>query len=291
MAVDPDVLVLPAFSASDYAASEGSGAPDEVSHWLAHYDFSTRTTVPGLADPLRADPDASVALARTGIGKAAAATTVGALVAAPAVDLAGTDVVTAGIAGCPPAAGTVGSVFVADRVVDWDLKHRIDGQIHPLSWRTRDYVWDLDADLVERAVEAVAGADLDGATTASRLTDRYDDEREPTVGVGATVSGDELWHGTAAAEQVERLCDAYGVGGFVTTEMEDAGTAAALERAGLLDRYVSVRAVSNFDRPPEGGDPLESVAWIDYEGGVETVFRAGRAVVEALRGTDRDATT
>jgi hypothetical protein len=31
--------------------------------------------------------------------------------------------------------------------------------------------------------------------------------------------------------------------------MEDAETATALERFGLLDRYLSVRAVTNYDRP------------------------------------------
>lgn len=301
MTIDPEVLLLPAFASEDYDGtavgmeSVGSGsadpdeaaegattAVDEVGLWLDHFDFTEQTAVTGLPGPLRYDPAADVALARTGIGKAAAATTVGALVATPAIDLRGAHVVSVGVAGAPPTVGTVGSVFVADSVVDWDLKHRVDGDVFPLAWRTHDYVWDLDDGLVERVAEAAREADLANPSPARTLRGRYGDDRAPAVGVGATVCGDEVWHGAAAASEVDALCRAYGVEGFVTTMMEDAGTAAALERAGLLDRYVSLRAVSNFDRAPEGGDPHESVAWLDFETGVENVFRAGRAVVGAL---------
>lgn len=282
MTIQPDALVLPAFARSDYAG--GPDAPDEIERWVSAYDFRETVDVPGLAGPLRYDPGPGVALTRTGIGKAAAASTVGGLLAADAVDLDGSVVASVGIAGCPPSAGTVGSVFVADAVVDWDLKHRIDGELRPLVWRTGDYVWDLDGDLVERAASAAESVDLDDSTKARGLRRRYDDHRTPSVGVGTTVCGDEVWHGETAAGQVEALCDAYDVEGFVTTEMEDAGTATALSRAGLLDRYVSVRAVSNFDRPPAGTDPGESFESIDFELGVENAFRAGRAVVEALAG-------
>ena len=291
MTIQPDALVLPAFARSDYAG--GPDAPDEIERWLRTYNFRETVSVPALAGPLRFDPEANLALARTGIGKAAAAATVGGLLATDAVDLAGSLVASVGIAGCPPAVGTVGSVFVADRVVDWDLKHRLDGDVRPLVWRTGDYVWDLDADLVEQAAAAARGASLADSASARSLRGRYEADpgvsaghRRPSVGVGPTVCGDEVWHGGAAAQQVETLCDAYGVDGFVTTEMEDAGTASALARADLLDRYVSVRAVSNFDRPPAGVEPGESFEWLDFELGVENAFRAGRAVVEDLTGVE-----
>ena len=287
MTIQPDALVLPAFARSDYAG--GPDAPDEIERWLRTYDFRETVDVPGLAGPLRFDPEASLALARTGIGKAAAASTVGALLATDAVDLDSAVVASVGIAGCPPAVGTVGSVFVADRVVDWDLKHRLDGETRPLVWRTGDYVWDLDADLVDRAATAARAASLADSDSARAMRGRYEDHpahssghRTPSIDVGPTVCGDEVWHGDAAAEQVEALCDTYDVDGFVTTEMEDAGTATALSRADLLDHYVSVRAVSNFDRPPAGTAPEDTFESIDFELGVENAFRAGRAVVETL---------
>jgi len=282
----PDVLVLPAFSAADYdpagvgtpgdagvAAAEGSDAPDELGRWLDAYD-AREVAVSGTGGPVYYD-DAGVAIAPTGIGKAAAAATVGALAAGDALDLGAAHVVTAGVAGCPPAAGPVGSVFVADAVVDWDLKHRTDGGVGPLDWRARDYVWHLDADLVERAAAAAERADLRAAGV---------DDREPGVAVGPTLCGDEHWHGRRLAAQAATLCGAYGLDGYVTAEMEDAGTATALERAGLLDRYVSVRAAANFDRQPPGGDPAESVREMALDVATGNAFRAGREVVEALAG-------
>ncbi|MEF8838699.1 MAG: phosphorylase [Haloarculaceae archaeon] len=278
MPIHPDALVLPAFARSDYAG--GPDAPDEIERWVSAYDFRETVDVPGLPGPLRYDPGPGVALTRTGIGKAAAASSMGGLLAADAVDLTDTIVASVGIAGCPPATGTLGSVFLADAVVDWDLKHRLDDDIRPLVWRTGDPVWALDPALVEPAASAAESVALEDSVSARGLRMRYDDHRSPSIGIGPTVCGDEVWHGETAAGQVEALCEFYDVDGFVTTEMEDAGTAMALSRAGLLDQYVSVRAVSNFDRPPAGMDPGESLGWIDLELGVENAFRAGHAVVE-----------
>ncbi len=278
MSLTPSVVVLPAFGADDNA-----GPVSEVAPWIDAYDFDA-VTVDGVAHPVYHDDD--VVLAPTGIGKAAAATTVTALAAGDAVDLADATVVSAGIAGAPPTAGTIGSVFVADAVVDWDPKLRIDDDVSPPRWAT-DHVWTLDEELVERAAEAAGTVDLSDDDRARELRERYDDDRTPTVGVGPTVGSDELYHGRRVTAAVERLCGWYGLDGYVTTEMESGGTAAALERFGLLDRYVSVRAVSNFDREPPGGDPTGSIERIRFEVAIENAARVGRAVVEALREDGR----
>lgn len=281
MTLAPDVLVLPAFSDAEYQGD--ADAPDEIEYWLAGFEFERERAIPGLPGPLRFAPAAGLALARTGIGKAAAGASVGALVASKTVDLSATTILTVGIAGCPPAAGPVGSVFVADRVVDWDRKHRVGDDIRPISWRPADYEWGLDTTLAEQVAEAAADATLADSPSAQELRARYDDTRDPTVGVGPTVCGDELWHGRKVARQVEALCTAYGIDGYVTTEMEEVGTVTALDRAGLLEQYASVRAVSNYDRAPPGGDPRESADWIDIGLGAENAYRAGRAVVRALQ--------
>jgi len=274
VSLTPSVVVLPAFAVEDNA-----GSVSEVAPWLDAYDFEP-LAVDGVAHPVQYDDD--VVLAPTGIGKAAAATTVTALAAGNAVDLTDARIVTVGIAGAPPSAGTIGSVFVADAVVDWDPKLRFDDAIAPPRWAA-DHVWRLDESLVERAAEAAETVELvDGDDGVRRLRERYDDDRTPSVGVGPTVGSDELYHGRQITKAVERLCDWYGLDGYVTTEMEGGGTAAALERFGLLDRYVSVRAVSNFDREPPGGDPAESIERIRFEVAIENAVRAGRAVVERL---------
>jgi len=271
--LDLDALVLPAYD-------DLEGLPGEAEPWRDRYTLDETLELAGLSTPLR--HDGRVGIVPTGIGKSAAAATVAACFADDTLDLDDTTLVTVGIAGAHPSVGTVGSVVVADSVVDWDLKERVDGRVGPLSWRARDYVWNLDDSLVERAAGAARDADLADSDAAQALRAAYDDERSPGVAVGPTVCGDEVWHGEAAAADVERLCGAYGVDGYATTEMEDAGTATALARFDALDRYVSLRAVSNFDRAPPGGDPAESAGEFCFGLATENAFRAGRAVVAAL---------
>ncbi len=274
MTIHPEVVVLPAFTDAEY-----TGDASEVEPWLDRYEFAS-LDVPGVDHPVRHAPDAGLVLAPTGIGKAAAATTVSALAAGDAVALDDATIITVGIAGVAPAAGTLGSVFVADRVVDGDIKLRLGETTRPMEWLVDDYVWELDSDLRDRAVRAASEAALADSDEAAAIRADYDDDRSPTVATGTTVCGDEVYHGTAAAAQIDARCAAVGIDSFATTEMEDAGTATALERFGLLDQYVSIRAAANFDREPPGGDPDESITRDVFELGIENAVRAGAAVVD-----------
>jgi len=273
MTLSPDVLVLPAFTEAEY-----TGDASEVDPWLAHYEFDRTLDVDGLVYPLRLTTENGLALTSTGIGKSAAATTVAALAAT--CDLSETTILSVGIAGCRPNAGTLGSVFLADWVVDWDIKLRIGDTTGPMQWLVDDYAWQLDEPLVDRATAAAREVELADSEAARTIRDRYDDSRQPTVDVGPTVCGDEVYHGTDTAAQVETLCEFYGIQGFATTEMEDAGTATALDRFGLLEQYISVRAAANFDREPPGGDPAESITHDVFDLGVENAFRVGQRLVE-----------
>ena len=167
-------------------------------------------------------------------------------------------------------------------MVDWDIKLRIGETTSRMQWLVDDYVWDLNEDLADRAVAAARDATLADSNRAAEIRQQYDDSRSPEVGVGTTVCGDEVSHGAATAAQVDALCESYGVDGFVTTEMEDAGTATALERFGLLDQYMSIRAAANFDREPAGGDPAESIQQDVFDLGIENAIRVGKAVVDDL---------
>lgn len=274
MTLHPDVVVLPAFTDAEY-----TGDASEVDPWLDRYEFAS-LDVPGVVHPVRHAPNAGLVLAPTGIGKAAAATTVSALAAGDAVALDDATIISVGIAGVVPAAGTLGSVFVADRVVDGDIKLRIGETTSRMQWLVDDYVWDLDSDLVGRAAGVASDVELADSDEAAAIRADYDDDRSPTVATGPTVCGDEVYHGTAAAAAVDSLCDSYGIDSVATTEMEDAGTATALERFGLLNQYVSIRAAANFDREPAGGDPDESITRDVFALGIENAVRAGAAVVE-----------
>jgi purine nucleoside permease len=269
------VVILPAFTNAEY-----TGDASEVAHWHDRYDFDQEVDIAGCKHELLYASAADIALVPTGIGKSAAATTVAALAAGDTVDLDEAILLTVGIAGCNPAVGTLGSVFVTDRVVDGDIKLRIGETTRRMQWLVDEYVWELNTDLVTRAREASEGVELADSEAARAIRTDYDDDRSPTVETGPTVCGDEVYHGTTTATQVQQLCESYGINEFTTTEMEDAGTVTALERFGLLDQYVSIRAASNFDREPAGGDPTASIERDVFELGTENAVRVGHAVVQ-----------
>jgi purine nucleoside permease len=296
-----DVLVLPAFAAEDFTLpdADDEDAPTELDRWLDAYEFDRAVEIPGANAPVRYTDD-GIGLTPTGMGKSEAAATVAALLAAPELDLSDAHFVTAGVAGAPPDVATLGAVFVADAVVDWDRKHRwadepSDGDtceavppIDLLKYRPHDYAFALDEDLVATAVEAADGVELADAEDAAAHRQRFDEataRSEPFVGVGATVCGDEFWHGWAFAEQAQWLVEQYDAGVYATSEMEDFGTATALDRFGALDRYLSVRGVANFDRPAPGRSARDG---LDAEGGfalnlaVENAFRVASAVADRL---------
>lgn len=287
--IEPSVLVLPAFSAADMAVAE---PPDELQRWLDAYDLAAHD-VPGVPAPVHAGE--GIAVTPTGIGKPAAAATVSTLCAASGVDLADAHVLSVGVAGIAPAAGPLGSVVLAETVVDWDRKYRWGGgesaekgdtadpdpPIAPLEFRTRDPAYQLDADLLDRVERAVAGADL-----RATADPRADGESGPAVHRGVSVCGDEFWYGEAMAGQVDWLLGQYGLGPHLATQMEDYATAAALARFDRLDRYAAVRAAANYDRPSAGESPArvtEGVGAFDFETATLNAFRAGRRVVETLR--------
>lgn len=274
MTVDPDVLVLPAFDDID-------GLPGEVTPWQERYDLDVTTGIPGVDEPVC--HDGTVAVVPTGIGKVRAATTTAALVAADSIDLSDALVLSVGIAGGPPAVD-IGSVVVGDAILDWDDKCRFDdsssqrrsgetettGPIEPNPYTAGQGVYKLDGDRVA-AIREMATDVPDG----------------PRIHGGTNVCGDELWHGRAIATKVESLVDEFGLGPYRATEMEDAGTAGALERFDMLDRFASIRGISNHDRATGSGTGGAMVETETLAPGVETglaaAVRVAQRVIEVHR--------
>jgi|AntRauTorcE11898_2_1112593.scaffolds.fasta_scaffold02530_3 purine nucleoside permease len=300
--VAPAVLVLPAFDADDFVlgdgAFDGDVLPHELERWVDAYDVERAVSVPGANAPVLVAADGEVAVTTTGMGKSAAAATVAACCACPRLDLSETTFLSVGVAGAPPSRATLGSVFVADAVVDWDVKHRwSESDAEPgerpvdlLRYRPEDYVHRLDEDLVSRALELGRDVDLADDPELDAYRECYPHAAataDPGVDVGTTLTGDEFWHGETTGAYADWLCKAYDAGPYCTTQMEDYATATALERFGYLDRYLGVRAVVNFDRPAPGQSVRAS---LDEESGgfalevaLENAFRVGRAIVEKAR--------
>lgn len=268
MTVDIDALVLPAFDDLD-------GLPGEAAPWRAAYDLEGTVRIDGVPTPLRYS-DRGLAVVPTGIGKTAAATTTTALATSDRLDLEGTLVLSVGVAGGPPSL-PVGSVVVADAIADWDDKCRVDpndegGPIAENPYTGAQGVFELDAELVAKACELAGDADLAPIADADA----------PAVVTGTNLCGDEIWHGHELAEQATWFVETHGVGPYRATEMEDAGTAAALERFGRLDRYLSVRGISNHDRPEPGVSARDSLLDPTFEEGFETGIENAVAVARTV---------
>jgi purine nucleoside permease len=278
MVVDLQALVLPAFDGLDAAPIDG-----ELGPWRAAYDLDQRVDVPGVEAPLRHD-GAGLAVVPTGVGKVAAASTTTAVCASETVSLADSLVLSVGIAGAPPDL-PIGSVVLADSIVDWDDKVRLDDEgtgepIEPDPYTGTAGVIDLDSALVARAKSVGETVSLvgDGSTA------------KPTLTVGTNVCADELWHGRQIAARVTRFVAERDRGPYRATEMEDAGTARALRRFGLADRYLSVRGVSNHDRPEPGTAARDSFFGAEaadsasaFRAGLESAVRVARAIVDDAR--------
>lgn len=293
--VDPDDPVRPAALVVPAVATDPL---NERGPWLDRHEIVDAISIPGAETPLYLTSE-KIAITTTGIGKSDAAVTTTALLATPGVDIDSAYVLSAGIGGAPPTAGALGSVAIADAVVDWDKKHRwdrttesedSDRSIDLLNYRPRDYVWHLDDRLVETAVDAAETATLQTDETALEYQREYPDAPEtgPTVTRGTTVTGDEFWHGPQYAGEVEWLCAQYDATLYVTTQMEDASTVLALDRFGLADRYLSVRAIANYDRSAPG-EPVEE----SFDGteaslalAVDNAERVGASVVDRLVAID-----
>lgn len=281
------VLVLPAF------VGEGDD-PCELRRWLDGYEFDRSLAVPGVDHPLRYTGD-GLGVVPTGMGKAEAAATTAFVAGSSRVDLREAYVLSVGIAGVSPAAGTLGSVFLADAVVDWDHKYRLDPEETPatgvLPYRRRDPVYRLNADLAREASDVVADLPLVDEPELEAIREQYDHDAarsNPGVGVGTTVSGDEYWHGSTLAARAQWFLDSYDAGRLCTTQMEEYGTATALARAGCLDRYLSVRAGVNFDRPPRSQSSRESFeageGRVELSVGLENAYRVGSALADVFLG-------
>lgn len=279
----PSVRVLVATSFGPDVAADGSG---ELGRWLDGYgEFSREVPVAGASTPLYVT-DHGVGVIATGMGPTRAAASVTACLASDDVDTDQSYVLSAGVAGISPHAGTVGSVVVTDHVVNWDAKKRYDDRtVEPWGFGP-PHAYALNSAFVAAAERAASGVTLEDTSAARRHRERYDATPAvdaPGIETGTSVAGADFWYGHALAADVAELVDAYDAGTYATTECEGFGTAVACDRFGLLDRYLGVRAAANFDRPPAGGDRSDS-DWRMTGAAFRNAYRAGRAIADEIAG-------
>ena len=287
MATELDVLILPAYD-------DLPGLPSEVAPWHEVYPLDETRSISGIDRPLRCTAD-GIGVLPTGVGKIAATRTVTALTGDPTIDLDETVVISAGIAGGPPARVTVGSIVVASSIVDWDNKLRFDrppvgadSAIAPNPYNRAGAVVDLNEELIDLAVSAMDRIDLAKAIGPA-ATATGSEVEPPSIHVGTNLCGDELFHGVAIAGEAEWHVSSVDRAPYLATEMEDMGTARSLAGVGAIERYRSIRAISNPDRPIDGGSSIDERELADGA----TVALAGlvpavAAVIDILHGRDTD---
>jgi purine nucleoside permease len=290
---------------------------DEAQAWLGSRALGRAVPVPGLPaeyPEVRCGAD-RVCLVTVGEGHANAAASVAALVFSRVFDLRRTWWLLTGVAGIDPGRGTLGSAAWARWLVEWGLQWELDARERPRGWPTGltgiqtrgprqrpelrygTELFRLDEALLRRALDLSRGVALadSAAARATRAAYPPPANRPPGVIQCDTVSADIWWSGRLLADRAEawtRLLTA-GRARYCTTQQEDNATFAALLRgdaAGLLDarRVAALRAGSNFNRPPPGGNAARNLLGFADRGGfapaLENLVRAGTPLVDAIAG-------
>lgn len=310
----PKVVVVAMFE----PGKDTGDLPGEYQLWVERLKLDRVFPLPSAYHDVRANADGSVIGIVTGVGNTRAAVTIMALGSDPRFDLTKSYWLVAGIAGIDPAEGTLGSAVWSDWVVNGDLAHEIDPREVPADWPTgyvplrknRPYegvpdgedssqVFRLNTGLVDWAFELTKDMKLadteEIALRRAAFTGYPNALQPPGVLRGDTLSSETYWHGKVLNEWANGWVKYHtgGQGRYVTTAMEDIGTAQALTwlaRSGKVDarRLLVLRTASNFDMQPPGVTAVESMfgeKFTHYSGympSLEAAFLVGNKVVQAI---------
>ncbi|MGB6695093.1 MAG: purine nucleoside permease [Terracidiphilus sp.] len=289
--------------------------PGELQYWVERDHLDHIYDMPAAYHAVRMNDQGEMAVL-TGQGTAHAAATIMAVGLDPRFDFSHAYWLIAGIAGGSPDRISLGSAAWARWVVDGDLGYEIDAREIPPDWTTgylplrKKVPFEAPAEPLEGQVYAVnpglaawafnltRATQLDDSDKLKEIRSHFDgdaSQRAPFVTMGDEISSSTYWHG--------KLMDAWaagwvkyfsgGKGEFATTAMEDTGTLQSLTylaRAGRVDlnRVMVLRAVSNYDRQPQGLSASESLArqrigaYAAYLPALEAAYRVGHTVVSEL---------
>jgi len=312
--VTPKVVIVAMFE----PGKDTGDTPGEFQFWVERLKLDKVYPLPSAYHDVRSNADGSVIGIVTGVGNTRAAATVMALGSDPRFDLSKSYWLVAGIAGIDPAKGSLGSAVWAEWIVNGDLGHEIDPREVPADWPTgyvplrknRPYELPVNADdssqvchlepgLVNWAYQLTKDmtlGDTDGLKKHRALfTETPNAQRPPFVLKGDTLSSETFWHGKLMNAWANGWVKYHtgGRGTYVTTAMEDTGTAQALTwltRAGKADvhRLLVLRTASNFDMQWPGATAVESMFgeklthYSGYLPSLESAFQVGNKVVQAI---------
>jgi len=275
--------------------------PEETKQWVGGESNAIPVEIEGAFAAVLCDRR-GLCVAALGKGKANAAASATAIFASRRFELADTLFITVGTAGAAPSVASIGSVVVANWIVDWDLAHHLlppgplppNKLFLPLTHNSGSQVFELNAKLAQLAYDVIKDTRLARNEALGELESLYPNAQPPppTFLLCATLTGDDFWVGSelsaVAADMVQR--ETGGRARYCTSEMEDSATALALKRFGYLDRYIDIRAVSDFDQPAPG-QSMQDLMKYQLAGVLlasENAGRAGKVLVDfALHNHDK----
>jgi purine nucleoside permease len=297
---------------------DSGDAPGEFQLWKERRGLDVRIPFPQSHHDLFYNPKTGVLGVVTGMGNTKSATATMALGLDQRFDLSKAYWIVAGIAGVDPEDASVGSAAWARYIVDGDLAHEIDAREIPVDWKTGYFalnqkgpndrntpksqgeLFELNGPLRDWAYELSKDIKLpdDPKIMASRA--RYvgfpNAQRPPFVLKGDQLASSTYWHGTLMNRWANDWTRYWteGKGEFVTTAMEESGTAQAINYLDRIDRadrnrFMVLRAASNYAMPPPGisaADNMlsESDGYAGMTASLESLYLVAGKVIDALLG-------
>lgn len=237
----------------------------ELQHWYERYFLKTRAIrVPGAETPIYCNNEGICGTVLS-MGKVRSSSSMTAILLDPRFDFSNTYFLITGVGGTPPNAGTIGAVFWADWLIDYDLGHR---------WAPQDATSDtptfsprkgyedvrlikLNPDLVNWAYQLSNSTVLKDSPSAASYRSRYTQKtalRAPFMGVGTHIAGDTFFHGPGLSAEANYIAELYGASPYVITEMEGIAVAYVIGKLLSTNRIMSIRSAVNFDQ----GNPQET---------------------------------
>jgi purine nucleoside permease len=290
--------------------------PGEFQLWKSRGNFTVSFPFPQGHHELVYDPERKVLAMVTGIGTMKSTANIMALGLDARFDLTKAYWLVAGIAGIDPADASLGSAVWSTYLVDGDLGHEIDPREMPADWAypyfprraatpyaqprppSEGEIFVLNDGLRNWAYAQTKDLklpDLPGMAEARAAFDEPMAKRPPFVLKGAHLAAMTFWHGALLNDWANHWVAYWseGQGNFVTSAMEDTGTAQALtylDRLGKADydRLMVLRAGSNYTTPPPGLGAAENLlqergsGYSGLLGAVESLYLVGNTVVDAL---------
>jgi purine nucleoside permease len=297
-------LIATLFDAAPGGASDFTG---EMKFWKERYWSGVDTqvfSVRGADHPLYVNKK-GIAGAVLGVGKTRSSSSMAAILLDPRFDFSESYFLIAGVAGAPPSRASIGSVFWASWLVDYDFGLRWDpndgaetpGEIHfqPLDIGSDVRAFRLNPELLKKALASGATVPLADPPYAPAIRAKYPEalaRRAPFIGAGSHLCGDSFFHGAGLSREAQAICELYGADDYVATEMEGAAVAYVVKRLHGLDRLMSLRAIVNFDQGAPGESVSEHLRKAmdeitgDFSDCVRNLTRVGAKFVDSLGNAD-----